>query len=154
MSALVRITSNAGLDEQVEFPVVLKSQIMTLRKELGEQTPAPIEKDTFSQESGGSKELPLPMDVSPADRSGSRVTGKVSGTGSTVHSSTPHLQGGVLHAPPSAYPQVMPGSLPTTRPARRVGPGPSNGSTRFSYNPPVDREIRAVPMACDWVPAP
>ncbi|KAN0097427.1 P-loop containing nucleoside triphosphate hydrolase protein [Tylopilus felleus] len=155
VSTLVRIT-DADDDEWVEFPVMLKSQIMTLRKELGEQTPAhtvPLarsekggafgvkqdpttsQEDTFSQRSRGAMQLPLPTDISSTDilpdsatlpmgqvackrtanRSKSRVTGKVPETGSsTAQSSTPLLHGCILHAPPSAYPQVMPGSLPST----------------------------------------
>ena len=197
MSALVRITSNADLDEQMKFRVVLKSQIETLRKELGEQTPArfvphpPIAqpekgslnerishiaqqmttlvKDASLQISRGRVQPPSPMDVSsaetlddspseslpkvrtvckrPADPSGSRVTRKVSRTGS-IRSSIPHARG-VLHAPPSAYPQVMPGSLPSMRqellpqdvdyPAWRAGPVPSNAST--STIPDVHAEV-------------
>ena len=154
MSTLVRITSGADVDERVEFPFVLKSQIMALCKELGEETSARIvphspvahpekglrpnqqsttsQKDTFSQSSRGPTQLASPIDVSPteisddslllpraqafhkrsADHSGSRATGKVHRTGSTSMS---HQQGSVLHAPPSAYPQVMPGSLPPVR---------------------------------------
>jgi hypothetical protein len=156
VSTLVRTTTTVD-GVRVEFPVVLKSQIMTLRKELGEQTPAPIDRHSPVIVSLGSASpipvLPLPTDVSSADRSGSRVIRMASGPGSTVHSSTPHLQGGVPHAPPSAYPQVsvMPGSLPSTRPAWRVEPGPSISSTRFSSDNPVDREVHAVPI---WIPTP
>jgi len=162
VSTLVRIT-NADDDERVEFSVMLKSQIMTLRKELGDQTVtafgphlciAQLEKeldrrdshekqrstisqeDTSSQRSRGPTQSSfMPMSVSPlgtreepfslpmaqavrkrpTDSSKSRTIERISGTGSTVHSSTPFPQGCVLHAPPSAYPQVMPGSLPSTR---------------------------------------
>jgi hypothetical protein len=191
VSALVRITSNANLDEQLKFRDVLKSQIETLRKELGEQTPARIvphppiarpekglldervsrvkQQLTTSQRSRGLVQLPLPMDVSPAeisddssalptvqtgkrpaDPSGSRVTRKVYRIGSAVHSSTPHARG-VLQAPPSAYPQVMPGSLSSTRPEPlpedlnhpgwHVVPPPPNASTRHPLdNPNVHTE--------------
>ncbi|KAF8138498.1 hypothetical protein EV363DRAFT_1314075 [Boletus edulis] len=163
MSTLVRIT-NADDDERVEFSVMLKSQIMTLRKELGEQTLTAFgshpcitqpekeldgrvshekqrsttsQEDTSSQRSRGPTQPSLkPMYVSPpgtweepflspmaqavrkrpTDGSKSRAIERISGPGSTVHSSTPFLQGCVLHAPPSAYPQVMPGSLPSMRP--------------------------------------
>jgi len=162
VSTLVRIT-NADDDERVEFSVMLKSQIMTLRKELGDQTVtafgphlciAQLEKeldrrdshekqrstisqeDTSSQRSRGPTQSSfMPINVSPlgtreepfslpmaqavrkrpTDSSKSRTIERISGTGSTVHSSTPFPQGCVLHAPPSAYPQVMPGSLPSAR---------------------------------------
>ncbi|KAF8450498.1 P-loop containing nucleoside triphosphate hydrolase protein [Boletus edulis BED1] len=165
MSTLVRIT-NADDDERVEFSVMLKSQIMTLRKELGEQTLTAFgshpcitqpekeldgrvshekqrsttsQEDMSSQRSRGPTQPSLkPMYVSPpgtweepflspmaqavrkrpTDGSKSRAIERISGPGSTVHSSTPFLQGCVLHAPPSAYPQVMPGSLPSMRPVQ------------------------------------
>lgn len=106
VSTLVRITNAADGDERVEFPVVMKSQIMTLRKELGEQS-------TMSQEgisSQGSRSQahldPLPMDVFPTE---------------------------ILHAPPSAYPYVMPGSLPlSTRPGPSQDPNHSRPARRTS----------------------
>ncbi|KAI9574647.1 P-loop containing nucleoside triphosphate hydrolase protein [Boletus coccyginus] len=88
---LVRITNAADGDERVEFPVVMKSQIMTLRKELGEQ------QSTTSQEG-------------------------ISSQGSQI-----------LHAPPSAYPYVMPGSLPlSTRPGPSQDPNHSRPAWRTS----------------------
>lgn len=87
------------------------------------------QEDTFSRRSLGPM---FPTDISPADiwndavswhttgqrpanRSKARAAGKASG-------SAPFLQGCVLHAPSSAYPQVMPGSLPSTRPEASQDP--------------------------------
>lgn len=142
---------------------------MTLRKELGDQTPArtvpylpiPIphqeqesgeqtspvkrllQEDKLSQGSRGPGQL-LPIDVPPtefgisndsflsprtqfsynlpANISRSHPSGKVSETEITTRSGRPLPQGCVLHAPPSAYPQVMPGSLPSPSPDRLQDP--------------------------------
>ncbi|KAF8557041.1 P-loop containing nucleoside triphosphate hydrolase protein [Imleria badia] len=177
MSTLVRIT-NASDDELVEFPVVLKSQITILRKELGEDEQVShvkqqSQEDAFSQSSLLPMQLPLPTDISPVDistesmmlhmaegvykrpdnRSKSRAIGNVSGR-------TPFVSGSILHAPPSAYPHVMPGSLPSARPetfqdpsypawrAARVGSSASTSSVDTSRKnpfsldtPPFDRDV-------------
>ncbi|KAG8218670.1 P-loop containing nucleoside triphosphate hydrolase protein [Butyriboletus roseoflavus] len=184
VSTLVRIT-DTDTDGRVEFSVMLKSQIMALRKELGKQTPVRIvshrpipraqpekelderislikqlqlsttsQKDKFSQGSRGPRQLPLPADASddfnllsqtarinrqpPVNSPGPR-TDKFYGTLRTPHSGKPFPQGCVLHAPPSAYPQVMPGSLPSasldpsaqdpTHPARHGAPVRPSAST-------------------------
>ena len=180
MSTLVRV-GNADDDQRVDFPAMLKSQIMILRKELGEHAPAgtaphspiaqsqsqaekgpdeqvsPVQQpSTASQEEQRSRhpvQLALPIVVPAADipdnsysvpmvqavrKSGigtgrytlPRVTSKASGTGSTVHPSTLHPQGRVLPAPPSAYPQVMPGSLPSTGGADITQGAPARTTTR------------------------
>ena len=140
---------------------MLKSQIMSLRKELGKQTPVRIvphrpipwprpekvsdertslveklvtasQKDKLPQGSRGPRQLPLPADVSddfnlfsqsariihqlPANSPGPRATEKLFGPLRTPPAGRSFPQGCVLHAPPSAYPQVMPGSLPSTSP--------------------------------------
>lgn len=98
----MRIT-NADNDEAIVFSVALKSQIMTLRRELGKQTPARIvphppipraqpvkafderiplvkqqsttpQKDNFTQGSRSTRQLPLPTDVSDDSPLFSRVT--------------------------------------------------------------------------------
>lgn len=105
VSTLVRITNAADDDERVEFPVVMKSQIMTLHKELGEQQSTTSQEGTSSQGPRGPVQLPLPTDVFPTE---------------------------ILHAPPSAYPYVMPGSLPSTRPGPSRDPNHPRPAWRTS----------------------
>lgn len=104
VSALVRIT-NADSSEPEPFSVVLKDQIMTLRKELGNQTPVaehapPLPATVSLDESVTGPRLPSEVPAVYSFPSGSRLRPFLGGT-STFRQSQ------VLHAPHSAYPQMI-----------------------------------------------
>lgn len=130
------MTLRRGLGKQtpariVPHPTVQPEKALDERISLVKQQSTTSQKDEFTRVSRGPRQLPLPTDVSddspllsqiaqivrqlPADSRGPRATGKFPGVVRTPPSGRHFPQGCVLHAPPSVYPQVMPGSLPSTR---------------------------------------
>ncbi|KIJ20334.1 hypothetical protein PAXINDRAFT_166412 [Paxillus involutus ATCC 200175] len=63
--ATLVLVSNAGDDEQVDFPIILKNQIATLRKELGKQTPSqsPAPPDTRARGEKVSSDKPAKVSM-------------------------------------------------------------------------------------------
>lgn len=192
MATLVRIT-NADGDEQMAFPVMLKSQIVALREELGKHTSASAvphsipnalsekalgernshgkqasRENELTQIARGTGQLPLPTDASSTAFATpdepivppTRMTPLWKEPRARDHVFTPRPNNSLSlqHAPPSAYPQVMPGSLPA------LGPDQAPVANANTRNPPPvdDRQLVGADVEPDlaifteqdvWYPA-